>query len=502
MLLKLACSDLKKDWKVSLCVAVSILAVVCPLMLLYSLRVGILQGIEEKLVNDPQNLEIRMVGNGSLGDDFFEWLHHDSRVAFAAPLTRSLSAVADIRGKKRILTGAEMLPTGKGDPLLRDLSIPEQPGEAVLTERAASYLGAAAGDTVEIVITRTVNDRREAEKIQVKVAGIVPESLSGLKAVFLTPDFITAAERYRDGEPLFIPGRNVVSVSTGTATEKGIKAESAGAGDAKGAVLSSGTASALGLDQGSRFLVIAGRVKDGTLEKCPFEIVLDFASPDTNAKIVLPESVMRSMDSYSRGGACQFSGNLKDIPGATPVRHPFARARIYARSLDDVGQLSRDISAKWDIETKTKADAISRARFVRSALDYVFWLVALVSAAGMTCFLFGTFTADIERKTQTIAMLRLMGLTRKRVSLFLMAEGFILSTAAYAAACAVYFAGSMTFNAHFGAGLGDNVVSTLGVWHIILGYAAVLSISLMASLWGAWQASIIEPGEALRSVRY
>ena len=459
-------------------VAVSILAVVCPLMLLYSLRVGILQGIEEKLVNDPQNLEIRMIGNGSLGDDFFEWLHHDSRVAFAAPLTRSLSAVADIRGKKRILTGAEMLPTGKGDPLLRDLSIPEQPGEAVLTERAASYLGAAAGDTVEIVITRTVNDRREAEKIQVKVAGIVPESLSGLKAVFLTPDFITAAERYRDGEPLFILGRNVVSVSTGTATEKGIKAESAGAGDAKGAVLS------------SRFLVIAGRVKDGTLEKCPFEIVLDFASPDTNAKIVLPESVMRSMDSYSRGGACQFSGNLKDIPGATPVRHPFARARIYARSLDDVGQLSRDISAKWDIETKTKADAISRARFVRSALDYVFWLVALVSAAGMTCFLFGTFTA------------RLMGLTRKRVSLFLTAEAFILSTAAYAAACIVYFVGSMTFNAHFGAGLGDNVVSTLGVWHIISGYAAVLSISLMASLWGAWQASIIEPGEALRSVRY
>lgn len=113
MLLKLACSDLKKDWKVSLCVAVSILAVVCPLMLLYSLRVGILQGIEEKLVNDPQNLEIRMVGNGSLGDDFFTWLSRDSRVAFSAPLTRSLSAVADIRGKKRILTGAEMLPTGK-----------------------------------------------------------------------------------------------------------------------------------------------------------------------------------------------------------------------------------------------------------------------------------------------------------------------------------------------------------------------------------------------------
>ena len=420
MLWKLACCDLRKDWKVSLCVAVSILAVVCPLMLLYSLRVGILQGIEEKLVNDPQNLEIRMIGNGSLGDDFFEWLHHDSRVAFAAPLTRSLSAVADIRGKKRILTGAEMLPTGKGDPLLRDLSIPEQPGEAVLTERAASYLGAAAGDTVEIVITRTVNDRREAEKIQVKVAGIVPESLSGLKAVFLTPDFITAAERYRDGEPLFILGRNVVSVSTGTATEKGIKAESAG----------------------------------------------------TNAKIVLPESVMRSMDSYSRGGACQFSGNLKDIPGATPVRHPFARARIYARSLDDVGQLSRDISAKWDIET---------ARFVRSALDYVFWLVALVSAAGMTCFLFGTFTADIERKKQTIAMLRLMGLTRKRVSLFLTAEAFILSTAAYAAACIVYFVGSMTFNAHFGAGLGDNVVSTLGVWHIISGYAAVLSIRQVLS---------------------
>lgn len=64
------------------------------------------------------------------------------------------------------------------------------------------------------------------------------------------------------------------------------------------------------------------------------------------------------------------------------------------------------------------------------------------------------------------------------------------------------FLASALCRAYEGAGLGDNVVSTLGVWHIILGYAAVLSISLMASLWGAWQASVIEPGEALRSVRY
>lgn len=165
MLWKLACSDLRKDRKVSFCVAVSIFAVVCPLMLLYSLRVGILQGIEDNLVNDPQNLEIRMIGNSSLNDDFFAWLGSDRRVSFSAPLTRSLSAVADLRGKKRILTGAEMLPTGNGDPLLRDIPVPVSQHEAVLSAKAASYIGAAAGDTVEIVITRTVNDRREAERI-------------------------------------------------------------------------------------------------------------------------------------------------------------------------------------------------------------------------------------------------------------------------------------------------------------------------------------------------
>lgn len=300
MLLKLACSDLRKDWKVSLCVAVSIMAVVCPLMLLYSLRVGILKGIEEKLVNDPGNLEIRMIGNSSLGDDFFTWLGHDRRVSFAVPLTRSLSAVADIRGNKRVLGSAEMIPTGKGDPLLRDLRIPEQPDEAVLSARAASYLGAAAGDTVEIVITRTVHDKREAEKIPVKVTGIVPESLCDRKAVFLTPDFITAAERYRDGETLFIPGTGLVSVSTGTATEKEIRAESSGDGAAKGAALGGNIATALGLDKGSRFIVIAGRVLGGTLEKCPFETVLDSADPDMSGRIVLPESVMKAADAFSR----------------------------------------------------------------------------------------------------------------------------------------------------------------------------------------------------------
>lgn len=100
MLWKLACSDLRKDRKVSFCVAVSIFAVVCPLMLLYSLRVGILQGIEDNLVNDPQNLEIRMIGNSSLNDDFFAWLGSDRRVSFSAPLTRSLSAVADLRERR------------------------------------------------------------------------------------------------------------------------------------------------------------------------------------------------------------------------------------------------------------------------------------------------------------------------------------------------------------------------------------------------------------------
>ena len=500
MLWKLACSDLRKDRKVSFCVAVSIFAVVCPLMLLYSLRVGILQGIEDNLVNDPQNLEIRMIGNSSLNDDFFAWLGSDRRVSFSAPLTRSLSAVADLRGKKRILTGAEMLPSGNGDPLLRDIPVPVSQHEAVLSAKAASYIGAAAGDTVEIVITRTVNDRREAERIPVKVTGIVPESLSDGKSVFLTPDFITAAERYRDGDTLFISGMSLVSASSDTAYAGEIRAQGAGSGNA--AVLSDKTASALGLRPGDAFHVIAGRVNDGTLEKCPVETVLGSVDPESSGRAVLPEGVMKAAEAFSAGGACPFKGNADAIPGASSVRRPFARARIYAVALDDVESLAADISEKWNIETRTQADAISRARFVRSALDYVFWLVALVSAFGMAFFLFGTFTADIERKTQTIAMLRLMGLTRKRVSLFLMAEAFILSSAAYAMACAVYFAGSMTFNAHFGAGLDDNVVSTLSISHIISGYAAVLAISLMASLWGAWQASRIEPGEALRSVRY
>ncbi|MGN0909368.1 MAG: hypothetical protein ACI4NA_07075, partial [Succinivibrio sp.] len=71
MILKLALSDLKCDRLMSVCAAAAMTAVIAPLLLLFSLRYGIITSLEENLRNSPANLEIKMLSGYELDSGFF-----------------------------------------------------------------------------------------------------------------------------------------------------------------------------------------------------------------------------------------------------------------------------------------------------------------------------------------------------------------------------------------------------------------------------------------------
>ncbi|HAO91776.1 MAG TPA: ABC transporter permease, partial [Succinivibrio sp.] len=148
MIFKLSLSSLKFEYLVNICLIASMVSVIAPLMLLFSLRFGIVSNLEEKLVTDPRNLEIRMMSGYQLDKSFFEELKNDPHIDFYIPLTRSLSVTANVNFKGKMITNLEAIPTKAGDPLVIKSGIKGelQDDEAYLSEQIAQDLNIKVGD--------------------------------------------------------------------------------------------------------------------------------------------------------------------------------------------------------------------------------------------------------------------------------------------------------------------------------------------------------------------
>ncbi len=212
MILSLSLADLKHERVLSICAIAAMTAVLAPLLLLFSLRYGILSTLEHNLSSNPQNLELRMLSGYNLPRSFFEELRSDPNVGFAVEMTRALSVSADVSSNGRVKTGAECIPTATGDPLLAFSSIKDlaNDDEVVISNSLASDMKAKIGDSIRLAISRIKDSQTQRAVQSFKIKGILPSSLSSGYKLYLPLKVIIAMEDYRDGyEPLiFSDGSN------------------------------------------------------------------------------------------------------------------------------------------------------------------------------------------------------------------------------------------------------------------------------------------------------
>lgn len=195
----LAVADLWHDRKVSFCVVASLVAVIAPLLLLFGLKYGVVSQLNDELLSDPRNLELRPSGNHNLPLDWFARWQAMPEVAFVMPLTRSLNSEASLlKDNLHFLADVELIPSGAGDPLLSGLT-PPCAGELLLSASAASRLQVQTGDKLRLVVQRQYQGQHQRGQTEVKVAGILPASAFGRPAALLTLDLLVATEDFRDG---------------------------------------------------------------------------------------------------------------------------------------------------------------------------------------------------------------------------------------------------------------------------------------------------------------
>ena len=200
LLARLALQDLWHDRKVSFCITASLVAVIAPLLLLFGLKHGVVDQLQQELLQDPANLQVRMLSSGHYTDDWLQTLRERPEVGFAIGQTRSLNTQADlIVDRRHFIESVEVVPTGLQDPLL-DTPLSDLQGDQVmLSEPAARRLNVNAGDTITLRVTRRLDGVNERGERKLTVVAVLDASRFGRAAVFVPLPLLIALERFRDG---------------------------------------------------------------------------------------------------------------------------------------------------------------------------------------------------------------------------------------------------------------------------------------------------------------
>lgn len=200
LLVRLALADLWHDRKVSLCIAASLVAVIAPLLLLFGLKHGVVSQLQKELLNDPRNLEIKLLSSGNYNTAWLDELQQREETGFALGMTRSLNTQADLLGgKRRFVENAEVIPTAANDPLLKLPQSALTTGQVILSARAAERLEASAGDEIRLRVSRRLQGSNELAELPLLVTAVIPAAQFARPAAFVHPRVLMQLERFRDG---------------------------------------------------------------------------------------------------------------------------------------------------------------------------------------------------------------------------------------------------------------------------------------------------------------
>ncbi|AHE99207.1 ABC transporter permease [Thioalkalivibrio paradoxus] len=172
--------------------------------------------------------------------------------------------------------------------------------------------------------------------------------------------------------------------------------------------------------------------------------------------------------------------------------------RMYARGIDDVPELYRRLTDQG-IEVIAEVDAIQRIQVLDAGLGRLFWLIALLGVSGGVAVLVASLYAAVERRRRDLGVLRLVGLARRHVFFFPVAQGVIIAGLGLAAGMASYLGLAVAINRAFAADLAPGEkFCTLPPGYLLAAVAATLLLAVLSSLAAAWRATRIDPAEAIR----
>jgi len=196
-IVRLAVRDMAREPVHVLCIVGLIAGVVAPLMLLLSVKTGVMEALIGALRDDPNMRRIAVVGNHDFGDAELERLRSWPEVAFAGPEERSIARRLDVRAPgARAFERMTLVSSGPGDPLSpADLAL--EPGQIAVSASLANRFSLSPGARLEARATR--GDPPTARlNASLEVVHVLPRGWLQGNAALAPFAFVSAVEAFFD----------------------------------------------------------------------------------------------------------------------------------------------------------------------------------------------------------------------------------------------------------------------------------------------------------------
>lgn len=195
----IAVRDLIYERRLTICSCIGLAAVLVPLIMLWGLKNGIVEGLRADLVENPRARTVANLTNRRFDSAFLSQLASRPDVAFVAPRLRTLNNEARFErvDKPQTPRRAELFATGPGDPLVGKI-LPPGPDEIIPTASLAERLGLAAGSKVQMKVLRSQN--RDILSVPLTVKGVAPASSLGRDAVFADARLLVLVDDFLEGK--------------------------------------------------------------------------------------------------------------------------------------------------------------------------------------------------------------------------------------------------------------------------------------------------------------
>ncbi len=191
---RLALADMRHDAALFAGVALTVTAVLAPLLVLLGLKTGVIEQLLGGLRADPTTREIVLRGHLPLTPEWFDRMRARPDVAFVAPRMRQLAQPVDVgpaadptRG-----TNADFVISATGDPLLgpaaaaigADSVAGNGAVNVAISPRLAQLAGLKPGDEVAIWALRRASSGNQRLDARARIAAIAPATASQNAVVY------------------------------------------------------------------------------------------------------------------------------------------------------------------------------------------------------------------------------------------------------------------------------------------------------------------------------
>jgi putative ABC transport system permease protein len=266
-------------------------------------------------------------------------------------------------------------------------------------------------------------------------------------------------------------------------------------------VLSEPVARKLNVKAGQRVLGQVGRSVAGVKEQVAVDLqitaVLPLGAFSREAAFVRLELLEATEDYRDGRGSKTFGWTGSARPSGSRVYPSF---RLYARSIYDVIDL-RNMLMDQGLEVYTKVEDIETVKSLDRSFNLIFSLIAVVAVLGYFASMVSNVLANVNRKSRYLGISSLIGFSTGNIIWYPMLQSIATSIFGFLTAVILYRSVEALINGLFSDYLSaGEYVCRLSVGHMLIALALTLTLAILASAYGAFRVSRIEPSEVIREV--